>query len=205
MGEMIFNFDSSILLFFQEHLRADWLNPIVNFITRLGDAGIIWILLGIAMMFFKKTRREGFVMLLCLLGAWLINDFVLKPLIARPRPFTVIPELVNLVGEDSYSFPSGHTNASFACALALTLIYGKKGVWSYLLAGLIAVSRCYVGVHYPTDIFGGMIVGTLASLCVFKLAAPRILKKAPAASEEPSGEDKEPESEPEPDEQSTAE
>lgn len=183
MGEAILNFDSSILLFFQEHIRAGWLNPIVEFITHLGDMGILWIVLGVVMLFFKKTRRKGFLMLLCLLGAWLVNDFVLKPLIARPRPFNIIPGLENLVGEDSFSFPSGHTNASFACALALTLIYGKKGAWAYLPAALIAVSRCYVGVHYPTDILGGMVVGTLMSLAVYKLAAPKILKAKVNVSE----------------------
>lgn len=188
MGEAILNFDSTILLFFQEHLRAAWLNPIVEFITHLGDMGILWIVLGIVMLCFKKTRRQGLVMLLCLLGAWIVNDFVIKPWVARPRPFNVIPGLENLVGEDSFSFPSGHTNASFACALALTLIYGKKGAWSYVAAALIAVSRCYVGVHYPTDILGGMVVGTLMSLIVFKLLSRLLPRLVTGSEKEPAPE-----------------
>lgn len=174
MGEAFFSLDSAILLFIQENLRADWLDPIVLFITRLGDAGIMWIFLGLALLFFKKTRRGGLLMLLSLLGAFILNDLILKPLIARPRPFDMIPELVSLVHEGSFSFPSGHTSSSFACAMALTLAFGKKGAWAYLPASLIALSRCYVGVHYPTDIIAGMIVGSAMSFLVFKLLSRRL-------------------------------
>lgn len=168
--EAILALEQSILLFIQENLRFDWLNPIMRFITMLGDAGIMWIILGAAMLFFRKTRRGGLIMLLCLAGACLINDLVLKELIARERPYTVIEALDILVRpETSFSFPSGHTNASFASAFALTKVYGKKGAWAYIPAALIALSRCYVGVHYLTDVLAGMAVGTLMALAVYQL------------------------------------
>lgn len=170
MTEAIFNFDASVLLFIQEHLRNEFLNPIVTFITRLGDNGAIWIILGLALLIPKKTRRGGFDMLMCLLLAFLINDLVLKDLIARIRPYEMIEGLSILVPpETSFSFPSGHTNASFASAADLTLVFGKKGAWSYILAAAIALSRLYVGVHYPTDILGGIIVGTLAAFAAYYL------------------------------------
>ena len=170
MIEALTLFEQSILLFIQNNLRIDFLNPIVVFITRLGDMGIAWIVLGVIMLFFKKTRRGGLIMLLCLAGAWLVNDFVLKPLVARIRPYDAVGTLSILVhAESSFSFPSGHTNASFASAIALTMVYGKKGAWAYLPASLIALSRLYVGVHYPTDVLGGMIVGTVMGYLVYRL------------------------------------
>ncbi len=170
MIEALTLFEQSILLFIQNNLRVDFLDPIVVFITRLGDTGVAWIALGVVLLFFKKTRRGGLIMLFCLAGAWLVNDFVLKPLIARVRPYDAIDTLTILVkAETSFSFPSGHTNASFASAIALTMVYGRKGAWAYLPATLIALSRLYVGVHYPTDVLGGMIVGTVVGFLVYKL------------------------------------
>lgn len=185
MADAIFNFDSAILLFIQTNIRTNWLTPIVEFITHLGDAGIFWIALGIVLLIYKKTRRTGLIMLLCLLGAFVVNDLILKPLIARPRPFDTVPGLVSLVYEDSFSFPSGHTSSSFACALPLALLLGrKKGILAYVLATLIALSRLYVGIHYPTDVIGGVVIGTLVSWGVFVIANkfipdPLTFRKAP--------------------------
>ena len=176
--ESILLFDQNFLLFIQEHIRLEWLNPIVMFITSLGNSGIIWIILGLVLVCFKKTRRAGILSLLCLIVAWLVNDFILKEIFARTRPYEVIEGLTHLgKAEGSFSFPSGHTNASFAAAFGLTAGFGKKGAWSYVLATLIAFSRCYVGVHYLTDILAGMIVGTVMAFVAYKLfeyLAPRI-------------------------------
>lgn len=181
--EALLQAESVLLLFIQDHLRHDWLNPIMVFITSLGNSGFIWILLGVCLLLPKKTRRGGAVLLLCLLGAWLLNDYVIKPLVARPRPYTTIPGLTALVQEASFSFPSGHTNCGFACALALTMYFGKAGAWTYVFAAIIALSRCYVGVHYPTDILGGMIVGTLSAWLVYRLLQK--LRLAPPSGKTP--------------------
>ncbi|NLV85763.1 MAG: phosphatase PAP2 family protein [Clostridiales bacterium] len=170
MTGAIFNFDALILLFIQEHLRNEFLDPLVVFITRLGDNGIMWILLSLALLIPKKTRGGGFETLMCLLLAFLINDLILKDLFARIRPYELIEGLTILVPpETSFSFPSGHTNASFACATALTLSFGKKGAWAYIPAAAISLSRLYVGVHYPTDVLGGILVGTLAAFAAHYL------------------------------------
>ena len=104
-----------------------------------------------------------------------VFNILLKPLVARPRPFNEIaglrlmlePGLANVSG---WSFPSGHTGASFSAAYSLTRSYGKKGAWVYAVAVLIAFSRLYIGAHYPTDVLAGMVTGTLgAVLAVFLL------------------------------------
>lgn len=177
MFQAIQTFDESILLFVQENLRSDFLTPIMLFITKLGDVGFIWLLIGVVLLISKKTRRVGVVFLICLALAFVVNNLVIKPLVARPRPYTVIPELQNLLTETSYAFPSGHTNASFAAAMMLTLVYGKKGAWSYVLAGLIAFSRVYIGVHYLSDVLAGMLVGTACSLLVYFLIGKLVLRK----------------------------
>lgn len=168
MIDAIMNFDSAVLLFIQETLRTDFLNGIMPVITHLGDSGFIWILLGIVLLFPPKTRRSGFDLLVCLALAYVFNDLILKPLVARARPFDALEEITILINApSSFSFPSGHTNASFAAAFALTRAFGKKGAWSYILAVLIAFSRCYVGVHYPTDVMVGMIVGTASAALAY--------------------------------------
>ena len=167
MINTIQNLDTSILLFIQDNLRSPLLNLIMIFFTKIGDIGFIWIVTGLVLFIKKSTRKGGLVVLVCLLAAYVINDGGLKLIIARPRPYATIDGLSILVKPlSSYSFPSGHANSSFAAALALTVVFGKKGAYSYILACFIALSRCYVGVHYPSDVIGGAIVGTIVSLVV---------------------------------------
>lgn len=170
MTSIIQSYDSAALLYIQEHLRFPLMNAFMVFITRLGDSGLIWILIGLVLLFPKKTRRGAIDALVCLSVAVLINDFVIKDIVLRPRPYVSIGSLSILVEPlSSYSFPSGHTGSSFAMALALTLEFGRRGALAYIPAVLIAFSRCYVGVHYPSDVIAGAFVGTLVSLGVWIL------------------------------------
>ena len=163
--DWILDFDAGILLFIQEYIRQDFLTPLVKFITHLGDAGWFWIALSVVLLFFKKTRRAGITALLALLIGALITNVALKNLVARIRPYEVIEDLHLLIEKQSdYSFPSGHTCASFAAGLVyLKMLPCRYGVAAILLAVLIAFSRLYVGVHYPTDILGGILVGSFAA------------------------------------------
>ena len=133
-------------------------------ITRLGDAGMIWILLCIVLLLMPKTRKSGMVLLAALLADLLICNVILKPTIQRIRPFDVITDIELLVKRPlDYSFPSGHTAASFTSVMALYLA-GEKKLWisALVLAVLIAFSRLYLYVHYPTDVLGGMIIGVIS-------------------------------------------
>lgn len=170
MIDTIQNFDASALLCIQDFIRMPFLNAIMVFFSTIGNLGLLWIALGLVLLFPKRTRRGGVDILICLAIAYIINDLVIKELVARVRPYDTIEGLKILVSPlSSFSFPSGHANSSFAAAMALTLAFGKKGAWAYIPASLIAISRCYVGVHYPSDVIAGMIVGTLVAFGVYML------------------------------------
>lgn len=170
MIDTIQNFDASALMYIQDFIRLPFLNAIMVFFSTIGNLGLLWIALGLVLLFPKRTRRGGLDMLICLALAYIINDLVIKEIFARTRPYETIDELKTLVSPlSSYSFPSGHSVSSFASAMALTLAFGKKGAWAYIPASLIAFSRCYVGVHYPSDVLAGMLVGTLVAYGVYML------------------------------------
>lgn len=162
----IYDFDFAVNDWIANHLTADWLDPVMRFITTLGDAGIFWILLAVILLCFKKTRRMGAAMAISLIISTLITNLTLKPLINRPRPY----ELRTIEGLDTSllpgdaSFPSGHTTVSFSGAFALFWQNKKAGAPALALATLIAFSRLYFYLHHPTDILGGILVGLAASL-----------------------------------------
>lgn len=167
MIDAVLNFDAQALLWIQEQLRVPFLSGLMVLFSLIGNSGLVWIAAGLVLLIPKRSRPGGLCLLACLLGAYLLNDILIKPLVARVRPYDMIPALEILVAPlSSFSFPSGHTNASFAGAYALTAAFGKKGAFAYIPALLIAFSRCYVGVHYPTDVLAGALVGTLAAFFV---------------------------------------
>ena len=147
-----------------QNLRTPIGDVVVPLITRLGDAGIIWIILTVLLLIIPKTRKTGVIMMAALLVDVLLCNVFIKNLVARTRPFDVNTAVQLLVAKPrDYSFPSGHTAASFASVTALYLAREKK-MWkaALVLAVLIALSRLYLYVHYPTDVLGGMLLGCLA-------------------------------------------
>ncbi len=159
-------FEASIILWIQENLRGP-MDAVVKFITYLGDDGILWIAMGIVLLFWKKTRPIGITVLISLLFDYLIINVALKALIARPRPFVVNELITPLVTNVSpyRSFPSGHSGGSFSAMFALYKWVPKKiGIPALILATMVALSRLYVGVHYPTDIIAGYIIGFICSV-----------------------------------------
>lgn len=154
-------FEAKIVLWIQQNLRADALDPIVTAITSLGNAGIFWIILTVLLLIFKKTRKIGLCCALALIFDLLAVNIAIKPLVARVRPYVTLPEIVPLghLSKD-FSFPSGHSAASLAAAWAIFRTTKRKfGVPAMILALLIALSRLYVGVHYPTDVIAGILIG----------------------------------------------
>ena len=149
------------------------INQIVKYITYLGDAGICWIALGLLLLCFPKTRKGGFIVVVGYCSVVAGNHFILKNIFNRPRPFTVAEELVTFIESivmelpDSSSFPSGHTFTSFCSAIILTLVFKKKGAWSYIPATLISLSRIFLCVHYVTDVLAGAILGTICGILVY--------------------------------------
>ncbi|MEG1107808.1 MAG: phosphatase PAP2 family protein [Oscillospiraceae bacterium] len=170
MIDFIQNLDANALLFIQDNLRTPFFDGFFVFITKLGDFGLLWIALGLALLIPKKTRRGALTLLLALLLTLIVNNYLIKPLVARPRPYSTIEGLSIIVERlGSFSFPSGHASSSFAAATIFALVFGTKGAWAFLPAVLIAFSRCYVGVHYPSDVLVGALVGTAVALGVYFL------------------------------------
>lgn len=157
----IFEVDRDILLYVQDHWRTGILDGFFKAVTHLGDAGIFWILLTLVLLCFKKTRKAGFFSAGALAGSVLLNNVILKNAIGRVRPYELIPELKLIIARaKDASFPSGHTAASFASCIAIVPNVKKRyGIPLIIMACLIAFSRIYVGIHYPSDILGGFLSG----------------------------------------------
>lgn len=158
-------FDLPVLEWIRAHLQCGFLDKIMPVITLLGDAGIFWILVAALMLCFGRTRRTGLAMGFALLMGLLLCNIIMKPLFARIRPYDyqlehfglTIPLLVER--QHDFSFPSGHTIASFEAATALYLGNKKLGIPALCLAVLIAFSRLYLYVHYPTDVLASVVLG----------------------------------------------
>ncbi len=146
-----------------QRLHSPVLDEVMCFITKLGNAGGVWIAFCALLLLFPKTRRCGFAVALALILDALLCNVLLKPAFCRVRPCDVNNTVALLIPRPAdYSFPSGHTAASFAVVAALFFSGEQKFCLSSLvLAVLIAFSRMYLYVHYPTDILGGVLVGWL--------------------------------------------
>ena len=163
--------DGEILLQIQQHLRSDMLTPFMKSVTFLGNGGWFWILCAVVLLVIPKTRKTGCAAALSLIFGAIVTNLLLKNIVARPRPFAEIEALIPLITKPKdFSFPSGHTTASFAVALVMLRMLPKKfGIPAVVLAALVAFSRLYLGIHYPTDVLAGALVGWLSALCAMKL------------------------------------
>lgn len=170
--DLILNVDASILLWIQENLRADWLTPGMLLYTKLGNLGFIWIVTSLIFLCFKKTRWAGLAGLMALAFSLAFNNMFLKKLVARIRPYEVIEGIQLLTKKASdFSFPSGHTGSSFAATVAwvCSLKKGKVRWIALVFAALMAYTRLYIGIHYPTDILGGLITGSLCGYAAYRI------------------------------------
>lgn len=153
-------------------LTGGLLSPLMELISFFGKGGICLILLSLALILFQRTRRFGTAMLLGLAIGALFTNLFLKVAVARPRPYADVTgffyPLWQMMGshtESDMSFPSGHTTAAFASMVPVFLLGNKRVSWLALVfAFLMGVSRIYLVVHFPSDVLGGLIVGTLAGI-----------------------------------------
>lgn len=153
--------EGRFLLWVQEHLRMGGLNEVFRLITTLGNEGMIWIGLILVMLVFKRTRRTALCCALSMILTLLLVNIAIKPLVARTRPYVLLEGLEILVSRPGdFSFPSGHSAHAMACAWVIfRKIRNKWGVLALIFAILMALSRLYVGVHYPTDVIFGCLAG----------------------------------------------
>lgn len=162
--------DISILNLIQ-NLKSPLMDKIMTTITAFGNMGIFWILLIIIFLTTKEYKKMAKYMMICLLVNIIIVNLIIKPAVGRQRPFEIVEgiKLLVLKPQDP-SFPSGHSAISF-CMLTTILFFSKSktiNIMAALLAILIAFSRLYLYVHFPSDVFCGIIFGVLSSLITLK-------------------------------------
>ena len=150
--ERFFEMEGQLLLWIREVFASPVMDKIMIFISSLANKGMLWIGIGVVLLLLgvkgRKWSNRGLLVLLSLAFNMVICNLLLKPLVRR-------------LGD--YSFPSGHTSASFAAATAIYAIDRRWGAAAYVLAALIGFSRLYLGVHFPTDVLAGAVVGILAA------------------------------------------
>jgi len=162
-----------VLDFIQSNIRSDFLDAVMPVITRLGDGGVIWIAIALIFIATKKYRTEGFAILTALLMHLLVCNIIMKPLVARIRPCDINTAIELLIPRPAdYSFPSGHSSASFAASAVILYANKRMGMIAFIFAAAIAFSRLYLYVHYPSDVLGGIVLGV-----VFGVLSRRIVAK----------------------------
>ena len=167
--DQISSFDHRVLVAINASMRLPFMDAVMPWVTKLGDGGVFWIALALVLLIPKKTRRTGAAMAVAMLLGLIIGNGLIKNLVMRTRPFDLAHPVVSrsnllIAPPTDYSFPSGHTLASFEAATALFKDHSVYGFFAYVLAILIAFSRLYLQVHYPSDVLGGAILGFLLGL-----------------------------------------
>ena len=188
LNSLAVTFDLPILDWIQAHLQCGFLDFLMPIITLFGDAGIFWMAFAALLLFFPKTRRTGVGMFIAMILGLIVCNITLKPLVGRMRPYDYQIQELGRTWSDllqggkllvktphDYSFPSGHTIASFEACTVLMLNDKRMGIPATILAFLIAFSRLYLYVHYPTDVifalFAGILFGVLGNLLSAEMCA----------------------------------
>ena len=176
--EGIFMLDQTIIFWIQAHVVTGVLSPFMIMFSTMGNFGAIWIVAAIGMVCTKTYRRAGIAVLIGLAVSLVLGTGLLKHVVMRARPcidFPWMPMLVQVPLATDFSFPSGHTFASFAAAAAM--FRQLKRPWAYAALGLAVVigfSRIYLFMHYPSDVLAGALLGIMAGTAAW-YAAGRVL------------------------------
>lgn len=162
--------ETEILKYISENMASPVVTGFMQAVSFLGNGGWVFIVIGLLLLFFRKTRSLGIGVLLSLLLNLILVNITLKPIVARPRPWMADPAIIPKIPLPADpSFPSGHTSAAFAFALAF-LRKKKYFVPALILAVLMGISRVYLCVHYPTDVLGGAVCGIVCGIASIPLA-----------------------------------
>jgi undecaprenyl-diphosphatase len=155
-------------------LRQPWLDDVMLVASALGAAGFIWWVAALITMVFPDKRAGAFRLILTVALTYGVNDFLLKPLFDRDRPFAVDPSITVIDARPvTKSFPSGHGAMAVAGAIAgARMLPGSAWIW-WPLALLVSISRVYIGVHWPSDLIGGVVIGAALAWFVLGGSAPR--------------------------------
>ena len=187
LNSLAVSFDLPILDWIQAHLQSGLMDTIMPIITLFGDAGIFWMICATLLLFTRKHRRTGLGVWFALAIGLLVCNIILKPAVGRIRPYDFQEEHFKIVidllidKQHDFSFPSGHTIASFEACTVLLLNSKLMGIPALILAIAIAFSRLYLYVHYPTDVifslFAGILFGLIGNLIAKKIPLGKLGKK----------------------------
>lgn len=168
MFQYIQKLDTTVLDFIRSHFHSPLLDIIMPIITSLGNTGLVWIGISVILLIGKKHRKAGVMVICSLILVTILGEGIIKHLVQRPRPCADIPASQLLIRKPlDFSFPSGHTASAFAAAGILLREFRQYRVYIIVLASLIAFSRMYLYVHYPTDIIGGIVLSLLCAWLVW--------------------------------------
>ncbi len=200
-------FDGNLLIGIQQVLNADWLTPVMKFITMFGEGGYFWIAVCVILLLFKRTRRLGIICSLSLAFTFICCNLIIKPMVGRVRPWVLFEEVhAFLPPPGDASFPSGHSANAMGPAWAMFMaslpirrkagsgsgtdivrsyeataclgwhgtganprIVHRFGIAAVVLAVLIGLSRLYLGMHFPSDVVCGLLLGMLCATLVYKV------------------------------------
>lgn len=162
------NFEFLVLDFIKEYIKTPFLDFLMPKITALGNGGIIWIVAALVLLSIPKYRKGGIALSVGLFACLILGNLILKPLVARVRPFDLVDGIELLISAPlDYSFPSGHTLSSAVSAAVLTMVDKRFGYFAIPLAVLIAFSRLYLYVHFLTDVLGGVFIAAIISTVIY--------------------------------------
>ena len=166
---MIQEIDFFILDFIRLHLSCEFLDITMPVVTSLANGGFICILITLLLLFLKKYRYNGIILGLSLITGLLCGNIIIKNAVKRIRPCVLrnVDIIINVPG--GYSFPSGHTLATIIMAVSLFGVNKKAGIAATVFAAVVAFSRIYLYVHYPSDVLFGAVLGVIIAVSVKKL------------------------------------
>ena len=175
LDSLAVSFDLPILDWIAANLWCPVLDTVMPVITMFGDGGIFWIAISVLLLFTKKYRKVGLGMAFALAMGLVVCNIILKPGVARIRPYDFqmqhFAKEIALIagGMHDFSFPSGHTIASFEACTVLMLGNKKFGIPATILAIAVAFSRLYLYLHYPTDVITSMVLGIIFGIAGYFL------------------------------------
>jgi undecaprenyl-diphosphatase len=194
MDTTFYDFDMSLFKAFGS-IGCDFLNWVAKAFTTMGAVTyiVLFALIGVALIFFKRTRRLGFAIVFAVIIGTIITNVIVKPMFLRIRPYNTLQHIqeyfgwytnAGMLSENDYSFPSGHTTAAMEIAMALCLCHARDGkkkiAWIFpVIALLTGCSRIYLMVHYASDVIGGVIIGVIAGVAGYALSCLVVNKLNP--------------------------
>lgn len=175
MFDYLQNLDASVFHFFNRSIQNPVFDVLMPLITDLNKQKIVLVIVVVLLILalVKGGKRGRYAVAGLVLGILLsdqMNSTIFKFILERPRPCHALADVHLLVGCGSgYSFPSSHAVNNLCGAVILAFFFPRAAVWLFSFAGVVCFSRVYVGVHYPSDVLGGAVIGIVCGLIIITL------------------------------------